>query len=283
MNTQRLTELKNEIDTYRPLDQEQVRQLEQNIRIEHVWSSNAIEGSKLTRYETEAILQYGMTVHKESVSDVLNAIDLNEAYDYMMDLASRQQPLTTSIIRDLNRLSLAKTHPEWGGQYRIVSVKPNLVEFNPYAAPFDIRPEMDELIAWSHEAEKKLHPVQYAADLHLKFVTIHPFRDGNGRTARLLMNFALTEHGYPVVNIMPDKQSRTQYLETLLHCQKTNDPKKFENLVATYTEQTMAKRLKLLKLNEVNRKEAAKETNLSPEVLKKLMKESKLPDRDVDE
>ncbi|KRM05891.1 death-on-curing family protein [Lactobacillus kitasatonis DSM 16761 = JCM 1039] len=99
-----------------------------------------------------------MTVHGESVKDVLAAIDLNEAYDYMMDLASRKQPLNQSIIRDLNRLSIAKTHPDWANENR-----------------------------------DRLHPVQYAADLHLKFVSIRPFRDSNGRTARLLMNLALTE------------------------------------------------------------------------------------------
>ncbi|CDI42401.1 Death-on-curing family protein [Lactobacillus helveticus CIRM-BIA 953] len=60
--------------------------------------------------------------------------------------------------------------------------------YNPYAEPFDIRPDMDSLITWANSAQNKLHPVQYAADLHYKFVTIHPFRDGNGRTARLLMN-----------------------------------------------------------------------------------------------
>lgn len=69
------------MNSYRPLDKEQVRALEQDTRIEHVWSSNVIKGSTLNKYETASILNKGMTVHGESVKDVLAAIDLNEAYD----------------------------------------------------------------------------------------------------------------------------------------------------------------------------------------------------------
>lgn len=261
MDTKRLSELKKEMQKYRPLDAEQVKALNQDIRIEHVWSSNAIEGSKVNKFETEAIINQGMTIHGESIGDVLSTIDLNEAYDYMLELASRKQALTQTAIRDLNRLALAKTHPDWGGEYRTLEVHPAMTDFNPYAEPFDIRPEMDELIEWSRDAQKHLHPVQYAADLHLKFVTIHPFRDGNGRTARLLMNVALTESGYPVVNIMPDQKSREVYMNTLLKSQKTNNPALFEDLVGKYSEETLLKRIKILQLNEQNKKDAKTDTN----------------------
>ena len=150
------------MNSYRPLDKEQVRALEQDTRIEHVWSSNVIKGSTLNKYETVSSLNKGMTVHGESVKDVLAAIDLNEAYDYMMDLASRKQPLNQSIIRDLNRLSIAKTHPDWAGVYR---------------EPFEIEAAMGDLVDWANENRDRLHRVQYAADLYLKFVSIHPFRD----------------------------------------------------------------------------------------------------------
>ena len=251
------------MEKYRPLDVDQIRALNKDIRVEHIWSSNAIEGSKIDKYETEAIIDKGITIHGESIGDVLSTIDLNEAYDYMLDLASHKQPLTQTAIRDLNRLALAKTHPEWGGEYRTLEVHPAKTDFNPYSEPFDIRPEMDELIEWSKTAQKKLHPVQYAADLHYKFVTIHPFRDGNGRTARLLMSLALAESGYPVVNIMPDKESREKYMEVLLESQKENDPTKFEDLVGDYTKRTLEKRIKILQLNEENKREAQTDTNLN--------------------
>ena len=263
MNIKEIEKLRNDMEKYRPLDVDQIRALNKDIRVEHIWSSNAIEGSKIDKYETEAIIDKGITIHGESIGDVLSTIDLNEAYDYMLHLASHKQPLTQTAIRDLNRLALAKTHPEWGGEYRTLEVHPAKTDFNPYSEPFDIRPEMDELIEWSKTAQKKLHPVQYAADLHYKFVTIHPFRDGNGRTARLLMSLALAESGYPVVNIMPDKESREKYMEVLLESQKENDPTKFEDLVGDYTKRTLEKRIKILQLNEENKREAQTDTNLN--------------------
>ncbi len=262
MNIKEIEKLRNDMEKYRPLDADQIRALNKDIRVEHIWSSNAIEGSKIDKYETEAIIDKGITIHGESIGDVLSTIDLNEAYDYMLDLASHKQPLTQTAIRDLNRLALAKTHPEWGGEYRTLEVHPAKTDFNPYSEPFDIRPEMDELIEWSRTAQKELHPVQYAADLHYKFVTIHPFRDGNGRTARLLMSLALTESGYPVVNIMPDKESREKYMEVLLESQKEKDPTKFEDLVGDYTKRTLEKRIKILQLNEENKRDAEEDTNL---------------------
>lgn len=279
MDTNKLTELRKEIDKYRPLDSDQIRALNKDIRVEHIWSSNAIEGSKIDKFETEAIISKGITIHGESIGDVLSTIDLNEAYDYMLDLASHKQPLSQTTIRDLNRLALAKTHPEWGGEYRALEVHPAKTDFNPYTEPFDIRPEMDNLIEWSRKAQKEMHPVKYAADLHYKFVTIHPFRDGNGRTARLLMSLALTENGYPVVNIMPDKESREEYMETLLDSQKRHDPTAFEDLVGKYTERTLKKRIQILQLNEKNKEEAIEETRFSKEQLNELARRHRIKNK----
>lgn len=279
MDTNKLTELRKEIDKYRPLDSDQIRALNKDIRVEHIWSSNAIEGSKIDKFETEAIINKGITIHGESIGDVLSTIDLNEAYDYMLDLASHKQPLSQTTIRDLNRLALEKTHPEWGGEYRALEVHPAKTNFNPYTEPFDIRPEMDNLIEWSRKAQKEMHPVKYAADLHYKFVTIHPFRDGNGRTARLLMSLALTENGYPVVNIMPDNESREEYMETLLDSQKRHDPTAFEDLVGKYAERTLKKRIQILQLNEKNKEEAREETRFSKDELNELAKRHRIKNK----
>ncbi|MFY1731011.1 Fic family protein [Lactobacillus sp. RTP31084st1_D4_RTP31084_210423] len=279
MDTNKLTELRKEIDKYRPLDSDQIRALNKDIRVEHIWSSNAIEGSKIDKFETEAIINKGITIHGESIGDVLSTIDLNEAYDYMLDLASHKQPLSQTTIRDLNRLALEKTHPEWGGEYRALEVHPAKTDFNPYTEPFDIRPEMDNLIEWSRKAQKEMHPVKYAADLHYKFVTIHPFRDGNGRTARLLMSLALTENGYPVVNIMPDNESREEYMETLLDSQKRHDPTAFEDLVGKYAERTLKKRIQILQLNEKNKEEAREETRFSKDELNELAKRHRIKNK----
>lgn len=261
-----LTELHKEMNSYRPLSKKQVALLDKNVRIEHVWSSNAIEGSSLSRYETASILNTGMTVHGASLKDTMAAVDLNEAYDYMMDLASKRQPLTTTTIRDLNRLVMLKNTDErsQAGAYRVINVWPNGQEDHPYIAPTVIPFEIQELIDWSNKAVNELHPVQYAADLHQKFVSIHPFVDGNGRTARLLMNFALSEAGYPVISIMPDKRSRSEYMDALATSRETGNLIPFEELVADYTIRTLENRIGILKQNERNLEEARKQTNLSP-------------------
>lgn len=261
-----LTELHKEMNSYRPLSKKQVALLDKNVRIEHVWSSNAIEGSSLSRYETASILNTGMTVHGASLKDTMAAVDLNEAYDYMMDLASKRQPLTTTTIRDLNRLVMLKNTDErsQAGAYRVINVWPNGQEDHPYIAPTEIPFEIQELIDWSNKAVNELHPVQYAADLHQKFVSIHPFVDGNGRTARLLMNFALSEAGYPVISIMPDKRSRSEYMDALATSRETGNLIPFEELVADYTIRTLENRIGILKQNERNLEEARKQTNLSP-------------------
>ncbi|BDR59625.1 hypothetical protein [Xylocopilactobacillus apicola] len=101
-----LTKLKIRLDTFRPLSRAEVIQLEKNVRIEHVWSSAALEGNTLSRSETASIVESGLgaTIHGKTIRVTLEILDLNEAYSYMQDLADRKQPLTLKLIRDLNRL-----------------------------------------------------------------------------------------------------------------------------------------------------------------------------------
>ncbi|ERL64405.1 Fic family protein [Schleiferilactobacillus shenzhenensis] len=258
----KITRLKAEMDHYRPLTPTQVKMLEKNIRIEHVWTSNAIEGSHLDRYETASILDAGVTVNGASVKDTLAAIDLNDAYEYMMDLVAHKQPLSQQMIRDLNRIATLQTaNPKSeAGLYRVIDVWPNGLQDHPYVSPFEIRQEMAKLIRWSRHAQATEHPVQYAADLHQRFVTIHPFVDGNGRTARLLMNFALTQAGYPVINVMPDEASRNTYMVALEDA-RNGHRASFERLIANYVQTELVRRNKMLALNERNQSDAVNETS----------------------
>ena len=243
-----ITNLKNKMDTYRPLSPLEVKQLEQNIRIEHVWSSAAIEGNTMTEAETAEILNGGLgaTIHGKTIKETLEIINLNEAYDYMQNLAIKKQPIRNEDIRNLNRIATLTTiqPQEEAGKYRNIDVYPYGSESRPYAHFYEIPEKMQQLQAWSNEAQDKLHPVQYATDLHQKFVTIHPFKDGNGRTARLLMNLVLTENGYPVVNVNPSKPAREQYMKALaVYQQPNNDPQPFRNLIADYVETELKNRI----------------------------------------
>lgn len=256
-----LTALKEKMNQYRPLSAADIKQLEKNVRIEHVWSSAAIEGNTLSKYETAAILDSGIgaTIHGKTIKETLEIINLNEAYSYMQELAIQKLPLQTVDIRNLNRIATLETaQPKTqAGQYRDIEVWPYGSKIKPYALPYEIPDKMDQLVAWSHEAQNSLHPVEYATDLHQKFVSIHPFRDGNGRTARLLMNLALTENGYPVINVNPSKEARKQYMQALEISQSENkDIEPFRNLIADYVKSELNKRIATLELSERNAKEA---------------------------
>ncbi|WP_203642590.1 Fic family protein [Levilactobacillus andaensis] len=269
---QEISDLKAKMATLRPLSSAQVKTLDQQVRIEHVWSSNAIEGNTLSLYETGSILNMGMTTRGVSVKDILEALDLNEAYEYMLALTSEKTLLSSTLIRTLNRIVTLQTTTDKAnaGAYRIFAAWPFGSEDKPYVAPCDIASEMDDLIIWVQTAQKDLHPVQFAADLHQKFVAIHPFADGNGRTARLLMNMALTQAGYPVINVRPTKTAHNSYMEALEQSRETGDLSVFEELIASYVKTTLEQRIKILELNQKNQADAKNDVD---ERFEKFLKE----------
>lgn len=217
----------------KPLTETKVRRLAKEAKLEHVWSSNALEGNSLTLDQTSSIINDGITVGK-SVKETLEAINLSQAYDYMLLLAEDKQELTESVIKKLNRLVMfntAQTH-ELAGTYRKGKAWPKGYEDQPYISPTAIADNMKQLINWGKENKERLHPVIYAADLHQKFVSIHPFSDGNGRTARLLMNLVLIQANYPVININPTV--RQEYLTALAEARENGKVEIFEKFIIEY-------------------------------------------------
>ena len=217
----------------KPLIEDKARILVKQAKLEYVWSSNALEGNSLTLEETSMIINDGITVGK-SVKETLEAINLSQAYDYMLLLAEDKQELTETVIKKLNRLVMfntAQTH-ELAGTYRKTKAWPKGYEDQPYVSPTAIADKMKQLINWSKENKERLHPVIYAADLHQKFVSIHPFTDGNGRTARLLMNLALIQADYPVINISPTV--RQEYMKALAVSRENGKTEIFEEFIIEY-------------------------------------------------
>lgn len=217
----------------KPLIEDKARRLARQAKLEHVWSSNVLEGNSLTLKETSSIINDGITVGK-SVRETLEAINLSQAYDYMLLLAEDKQELTETVIKKLNRLVMfntAQTH-ELAGTYRKTKAWPKGYEDQPYISPTAIVDKMKQLISWSKENKERLHPVIYAADLHQKFVTIHPFSDGNGRTARLLMNLALIQANYPVINI--NSTVRQEYMKALAVSRENGKTEIFEEFIIEY-------------------------------------------------
>ena len=206
----------------RPLSPNEVKELDAYFRIGLTYTSNALEGNSLTLSETKVLLEDGITVGGKPIRDCYEATGHARAYDYMLELA-RGGPLQFSeadILR-LHSLFYGGIDPEHAGRYRDGQVFITGTEYVPPMAA-----EVPELMAvFVNELNEKkgvLHPVHLAAYAHRRLVDIHPFQDGNGRTARLLMNLILVNKGYCVVSIPPIL--RHDYITALQQAQRSNAP-----------------------------------------------------------
>ncbi len=207
-----LTDKKRQLDAYRPLSPDLLNNLQEWFRIELTFTSNAIEGNTLTRRETAMVVEKGLTVGGKTLTEHLEAKNHADAFDWMMSQVSRKpHQLTASDILHLHGLVLKGIDDSNAGQCRSVAVRvsgSNVIFPNPRKVP-DL---LEDLGKWLAE-KPKLHPVELAAETHYRLVNIHPFVDGNGRTARLLMNLILLMKGYPAAIIR--KQDRLKYITAL--------------------------------------------------------------------
>jgi Fic family protein len=211
--------LKNELDALRPLGREQEAIIMQKFRLDWNYHSNHLEGNSLTYGETKALILFGLTAQGKPLKDHFEITGHDEAVKWIEDIVKQKRPLTESFIRELHTLLLQKSYevdaitPDGKptkrrieiGQYKTA---PNHVltktgEIFRFATVEETPAKMHDLMDWLREkqANSDTEPVLLAAEFHYKFIRIHPFDDGNGRTARLLMNFILMQYRYPPVII----------------------------------------------------------------------------------
>jgi Fic family protein len=211
-----LTQKKEDLDRYRPLPPAIVANLNNWFRVELTYTSNAIEGNTLTRQETAMVVEKGLTIGGKSLSEHLEATNHVRALDWVQTQLTRHpNSLSSQDILYLHEMVLRGIHDEHAGRYRHVPVRisgSTVVLPNPRKVP----ELMAEFVTWLHHSDP-LHPVELAAEAHYRLVTIHPFIDGNGRTARLLMNLILLMSGYPPAII--HTADRIHYLNTLEEAQ----------------------------------------------------------------
>jgi Fic family protein len=215
----RIDALKVKIDAHRPLDAHLLKQVREYFRIGMAYSSNALEGNSLTETETKIVIEDGITIGGKPVRDHLEALGHSEAYDLLFQLAKGRE-ITEANVKELHRLFYYRIDAKQAGKYRKRRVIITGTDFIP-PAPDRIPDLMKSFIAELPEARAKRHPVEFAASIHKDLVTIHPFIDGNGRAARLLMNLALLQAGYPLAIIPPIL--RRDYLDTLNKTHKGDD------------------------------------------------------------
>jgi len=207
-----------ELDRQRPLSAVEAARLREYLDVEWTYNSNAIEGSTLTRQETLVVLKHGLTVGGKPLVEHLEAINHQAAIGWVEQLASQPAPPTEADILALHRLVLRSIDDANAGVYRQSQVYIAGSAHTPPSARA-VPGRMAEYAAWlartgeDQAAGRGLHPVERAAHAHFWLVDIHPFVDGNGRTARLLMNLLLLQAGYPIAIIRAE--DRAAYYQAL--------------------------------------------------------------------
>lgn len=238
----RIDAYKTALDQKRPFEPPMLEQLQAYYRIGLTYSSNALEGNTLTISETKVVLEDGLTVGGKPLRDIYEAVGHGAAYDYMFTLL-HQDRISLDNIKELHRLFYHAIDEAEAGQYRGHDVIVTGTDY-VFPTPEELPGEMGRLGEWMDAARGTMHPVEYAALLHLKFVSIHPFADGNGRTARLLMNLALIQQGYQMAVVPP--VLRPEYLAAIRRYQNKGDAAKFCELVSEQVYESEKEILRLL-------------------------------------
>ena len=226
---------KQELDRWRPLPAELVRNLDAWFRVELTYTSNAIEGNTLSRRETAVVLEKGLTVGGKTLREHLEATNHARAIDFVATLVKSSQTLTEQELLQLHECVLAGIDDANAGRYRDVAVRvagSTVVFPNPRR----VSELMQEFCDWL-VSRRDLHPVDLAASAHYRLVSIHPFIDGNGRTARLLMNCLLMSHGFPPAIIRP--RDRIAYLGAIEAAQLGGPRTAFDSLIGRAVDRSL--------------------------------------------
>ena len=170
------------------------------------YNTNRIEGSTITLRETADLLERGISPSQRPIGDIKET----EAHNVVFyDMLNYDKEITISTVLHWHKQLFLETKPDAAGKIRQHQVGISGSKFLP-PYPIELDSLLQEFFDWYHQNKKKIHPVQLAALVHLKFVTIHPFGDGNGRISRLLMNYVLNKNGYPML-IIPYAQRKSYY------------------------------------------------------------------------
>ncbi len=174
--------------------------------VRFTYDTSRIEGSKLTYRETADLLERGLSPRAKPIEDIKET----EAHDRVLqEVLGYEKDLSLQAILYWHKRLFMGTKPDIAGKIRTHQVAISGSRFMP-PSPVEVQPLLREFFRWYDRNKSSLHPVELAAAVHLRFVTVHPFADGNGRMSRLLMNFVLQRHGFPLLNI-PYEDRRSYY------------------------------------------------------------------------
>ena len=215
----RIAMKKEKLHKARPLPISALSKIKEAISIEWTYNSNSIEGNSLTLRETQMVLQEGITVKGKPLREHFEAHNHDKAIELLYKLADAGKKLKSADILSLNALVLRSIEDDFAGRLRYGAVRISGANFVPPAA-HKVPDLIDELIDFVNTNPLHLNDVEMATVFHHKFVWIHPFFDGNGRTVRLAMNLILMQKGYPPAIIL--KNDRKKYYDALNAANKGN-------------------------------------------------------------
>jgi Fic family protein len=239
--------LKKELDGLRPLSGELVTGLKQLFDVDFTYNSTAIEGNTFSFQETKMLLLEGITIGGKSMREHLEIVNHKEAIDYIEELAHKKtEELRRTDIFNIHSIILQGIDSKNAGKYRTVPVYVNLRDGKRhiFCDPLKIADEMDMFFDWLFSSKKE-HPVIIAAEAPTRFVSIHPFIDGNGRTARLIMNLVLIQSGYTPAVIQ--NKERINYLDAIESWQQDDNKEKFYEIIIRYEKESLEKYLETIK------------------------------------
>lgn len=238
--TNQIQAKKAQLDALRPFSPKALAQLEAWYDVELTYTSNAIEGNTLTRQETAVVLEKGITVRGKPLKDHQEAVDHLAALQYVRELVRQERSIAEADIREIHRLVASGTLKDEAGRY---STQPRRVAGSRvvFPNPAKVPSLMESFGQWMEDA-----PIGFetALEAHLRLVSIHPFSDGNGRTARLLMNLLLMKAGYPPLVIRPE--DRLEYLESIESYQLGQGTEGYQVLMHTRLEAALDDYLRFL-------------------------------------
>lgn len=233
---------KKRLDQLRPLAPQALAGLEHYYDIELTYTSNAIEGNTLSPVETTLVIEKGITIGGKPLKDHLEALDHYDAIRYVRELGQQQTLLIESNLRNLHRLVMQRSAPNFAGRYadlpRYVRTETGRYSF---PSPAEAPALMGDFAGWLGRVPKT-PDIAFAA--HRRLVDIHPFNDGNGRTARLLMNLILIRGGYPPIAVR--LEDRLEYIRGLQQAQAGQGTESFNALLYSRIDATLGEYLSAL-------------------------------------
>lgn len=221
--------IKSEIAKHGALDSALLKNIDEWYRIELTYTSNALEGNTLSRQETALVVEKDISIDGKQLRELIEAKNHSEAVEYIRKFAKDHASLgeiTLPVILDIHRILLQKNDDANAGRIRTVPVRisgSTSIMPNPASVP----KLMEEFVSWL--SNSKDHPVSTAIEAHYRLVSIHPFVDGNGRTARLLLNLILLQNNYPPVIIHPE--DRRVYVTSLEKAQTGGSKDEYEKFM----------------------------------------------------